>query len=169
MTAQQTQRTYLRLLVTAASSAAAGAVLMYYLDPRRGRQRRAWLRQGIQGRYHAAVRHFRKTAEYSLDRIAGKAAEFRSHIAGDEADDVTLVDRVRASLGRAVSHPGAIVVIVSAGVAILRGPILAAEVDALLTAVRRVRGIREVRSELEVHSESGDIPALQGTGRHSHA
>ena len=46
----------------------------------------------------------------------------------------------------------------------LRGSILAHEVDALLARVRAVRGVAEVRSELELHPTPENVPAFQGGG-----
>jgi hypothetical protein len=79
-------------------------------------------------------------------------------------DDV-VVERVRATLGRAVSHPRAIDVRVADGVVTLRGPIIQDEVSRLLRAVERVRGVREVVAELEEHEQAGNVPALQGGRR----
>jgi uncharacterized membrane protein len=44
--------------------------------------------------------------------------------------------------------------------------VLAREVDRLLSAVRRVRGVEDIENRLEVHESATDVPALQGgTGR----
>ncbi len=43
-----------------------------------------------------------------------------------------------------------------------RGPILYAETTAALSAVRLVRGVRDVVSELEEHKMTWNVPALQG-------
>ena len=58
------------------------------------------------------------------------------------ADDV-LAERVRARLGHNVSH-ASIEVQVAQGEVTLRGPVLDAEVDGLLRAVRAVPGVRGV-------------------------
>jgi uncharacterized membrane protein len=47
----------------------------------------------------------------------------------------------------------------------LGGHVLAAEVDELIDRVKRVRGVRDVRNELEVHRTANGVPALQGAGR----
>jgi hypothetical protein len=75
-----------------------------------------------------------------------------------------LLERVRAQLGRFVSHPHAIDVEVADGTVTLRGPILADEVDGVVATVLGVRGVRSVTNELEAHDSPLGIPALQGVG-----
>jgi hypothetical protein len=59
---------------------------------------------------------------------------------GTTLDDRTPVERVRAKLGRVVSHPYAIAVTADNCVVTLSGPILEAEVPRLLQTVEGVRG-----------------------------
>jgi hypothetical protein len=80
-------------------------------------------------------------------------------------DDWRLVERVRARLGRVVSHPRAIDVHVSNGAVTLIGPILADEVERVVSAVASVRGVEAVLNELEPHESAEGIPSLQGEGR----
>ncbi|MGH7572321.1 MAG: SRPBCC family protein, partial [Gemmatimonadota bacterium] len=82
------------------------------------------------------------------------------------ADDV-LAERVRSKMGRHVSHPGAIEVTARWGRVTLRGPILAHELEDLLSAVASVRGVRDIDDRLEVHRDPGDVPGLQGAPRRS--
>jgi hypothetical protein len=95
-------------------------------------------------------------------RVTGVAARLRRPFRQESVDDAVLAERVRAQLGRAVSHPRAIEVEVTDGRVCLRGPVIEGEVPRLLSAVRSVRGVREVVSALEQHEEPGDVPALQG-------
>jgi osmotically-inducible protein OsmY len=80
----------------------------------------------------------------------------------EEVTDEVLGNRVRSQIGRHVSHPRAIEVAAHDGVVTLRGPILANEVDELLTAVLTVRGVRDVDDQLDVHKTAKGISALQG-------
>ncbi len=73
-----------------------------------------------------------------------------------------LVGRVRAALGRVVSHPHAIHVTVHQGRASLNGPILASEKNALLHAVRSIPGVTDIEDRLDAHSRAANIPGLQG-------
>ena len=73
-----------------------------------------------------------------------------------------MIARVRARLGRAIPHPGGIEVQCEGRVITLRGPVLRREHDTLVHNLRSVRGVRELRDELTLHDEPGDVPALQG-------
>jgi hypothetical protein len=46
----------------------------------------------------------------------------------------------------------------------LSGPVLASEANRLLRSVRKVKGVTEVDSRLEVHEHAENVPALQGNG-----
>jgi uncharacterized membrane protein len=76
--------------------------------------------------------------------------------------DEVLVGRVRAELGRFVSHSHAIEVTAEGGHVTLAGPILAEEVRPLLRCVRRVPGVRAVSDRLAVHEDASHVSALQG-------
>jgi uncharacterized membrane protein len=65
-------------------------------------------------------------------------------------------------MGRFVSHPGSIEVTAENGVVMLRGPILRQEARPLLSGLARVRGVEEVRDELELHDGPGAASGLQG-------
>lgn len=139
-----------------------GVSLMYFLDPRRGRARRA--------RVVDLIAHTRRVEHQLVGKAARDAAhrarglvERASHarVAEAHADDAVVEARARARLGRAVSHPGALEVTVTGGVLAVRGPVLEHEADDALHALRRVHGVREVIDQLERHA-TADVPALQG-------
>jgi uncharacterized membrane protein len=141
-----------------------GVGLMYLLDPDRGNRRRAMIRD-------AATRTVRQTGDAigatSRDfshRTRGLVAEVASLFGGDEASDEVLEARARSKMGRVVSHPGSIDVRAEGGRLTLSGPVLADEVDDLLSRVSSVRGVEEVVNRLEVHRQAGDVPGLQGGG-----
>lgn len=139
-----------------------GAGLMFLLDPERGRRRRARVRDRAVHAAHKGADALGATSRDAAHRAYGAAARVRGVLRRDTVDDVVLVERVRARLGRVVSHPHAIAVHASDGVVTLRGPVLQAEVNRLLRAVERIRGVREIVSELEEHKEPGNVPSLQG-------
>jgi uncharacterized membrane protein len=142
-----------------------GAGAMYLLDPDRGARRRSLLRdQGVRAS-HKIGDGLAATARDARNRTVGAAAEIRSRFRQDQADDDVLHERVRSAIGRVVSHPSAITVTVSDGRVVLSGHILADEVDTLIRRVRGVRGVSEVRNELEIHRTADNVPALQGEGR----
>jgi uncharacterized membrane protein len=141
---------------------ALGAAVMYYLDPGRGARRRALLRDKLVHLANKAEDAAETTARDLRNRTRGLAAETRGRFADDDADDPVVVGRVRAEMGRVVSHPHAIIVTARNGVVTLSGAILADEVDSLLSRVRHVRGVRDVTDRLEIHERAGNVPALQG-------
>lgn len=140
-----------------------GVGLMYFLDPERGRRRRALVRDRFTHAAHVGGDAVGATGRDVAHRTSGAGARLRRLVNRDSrADDRVLAERVRAQLGRLVSHPHAIRVDALDGIVTLRGPILEAEVSRLLSAVERIRGVRSVTSELEAHKQAGSVPALQG-------
>jgi uncharacterized membrane protein len=149
-----------------------GASLAYLLDPARGAKRRARLRDAA---VHTAVltrRVLGTSGRDMLHRTYGTAASLRLHGPRRHrvVDDAVLVERVRAKLGRYVSHAHAVEATAIDGVVTLRGPILTHEARNLVRAVRRIDGVHEVNDTLERHERGEHVPALQGgrppTGQH---
>jgi hypothetical protein len=139
-----------------------GAGLMYLLDPERGRRRRALIRDRAAHSANVGVDAMGAVGRDMAHRATGVAARLRRPFREEAVDDAVLAERVRARLGRAVSHPRAIDVEVTDGRVCLRGPVVQAEVTHLLNAIQGVRGVREVVSALEEHEEAANVPALQG-------
>jgi len=116
-----------------------GAAISYMADPQMGRRRRA----------RAKNQFVRAT---------------RRRWTSEAIDERRLVERVRARIDHTCSHPRAIEVKASEGTVILRGPILAGELSALLGAVWNVPGLQAIRDELTVHHSAEGVPLLQGDG-----
>jgi osmotically-inducible protein OsmY len=122
---------------------------MYFMDPERGRRRRALVRDKVA---HAANVSTDALGSFGRDlshRAAGAVARARGALRRRHVDDDVLIERVRAQLGRVVSHPHAIAVNANGGSVRLRGSILESELPRLMRAVARVRGVRGVEHELE--------------------
>ncbi len=147
-----------RLLV----GGALGALAMYFLDPSQGRRRRARTRDKLAHAARVAGEAGKVTALDTAHRAQGVIAEAKRMLSGEPTDDETLACRVRAALGRVVSHSHALEVFVDRGHVDLSGPILADEVRGLLAAVREVPGVRGVSDHLTVHRSAEGIPSLQG-------
>jgi uncharacterized membrane protein len=148
-----------------AGGAGLGFGLMYFLDPNSGRRRRALVRDRA-GRLTRDSRELLDKASRDFRNRAQGLRHLGSQILlREEASDNVVVARVRSRLGRACTHPSAIQVSAREGVVILRGPVLEDEVRGILSAAAAVRGVREVRNELELHAQAGDISALQGGRR----
>ncbi len=138
-----------------------GVTMMYFFDPRQGAARRARVRDKSVKAVHdveQALRIGSRDAAYRLRGIAAELSQPRSEVVPDDV----LVQRVRSRLGRVCSHPHAIRVAAKGGGSIeLKGPILRSDVDRVLGAVSRVRGVTDIDNDLEIH-EGPDVSALQG-------
>jgi osmotically-inducible protein OsmY len=144
-------------------SAGAGAILMYFMDPQRGRRRRALVRDQM---VHIAqrVRDARRVTTADLaNRSSGLWATTRRWLRRDQtASDGEITERVRSRLGRVVSHSHAVDVAVRDGHVTLSGPILLDEVQPLVSTVKSVEGVRSVEDRLSAYAEAGGVSALQG-------
>lgn len=141
-----------------------GAALMYFLDPDRGSRRRKLALDQLVHTRHVAGDTLGATKRDLGNRARGVAATTRSRFADDHADGRVIEERVRAELGRIVSHPHAIEVTAEGGHVTLSGPILAHEAEELERQVRKVRGVTEVENHLDVHERAEGVPSLQGGG-----
>ncbi len=144
------------------SGAALGGGLMYLLDPDRGNRRRAQVRDKIIRGLHVGGDVGDKAIRDLRNRARGAVAEFWASVRNEPVDDAVLEQRIRAKLGRVVSHPNSIEVRAENGRVSLSGPVLAAEVDELLWSLSSVRGVRDIENRLDVHKEAGNVPGLQG-------
>jgi hypothetical protein len=147
------------------AGAGLGAAAVFMLDPSTGGRRRALVRD-------KAVRATRVTREGlgmatrdMAQRTRGIVAATRGRLSHEPVSDAVLIERVRATLGRAVSHPRAVDVEARDGEITLRGPILAHEVDGAIATISSVRGVITVIDELDRHETAQGVPSLQGEGR----
>lgn len=138
-----------------------GLGLMYLMDPERGRDRRARVRDRVARAAQAGGHTAAVAGRTLLDRAAGATAHLQS-LSGKTVDDDVLIERIRAQIDQAVSFPHAIEIDSTGGIVTLRGPIPQWETDTLLSTVQSIRGVREVVSELEQHKMTWNVPALRG-------
>lgn len=149
----------------ALASLGVGAGIMYLVDLEEGRRRRARLRDAAVHVSKILKAAARMTSRDVGHRLTGMAARMFGAIAADAPpDDDVLVARVRARLGRLVSHPGAIDVTASNGIVTVSGPIFDAEVEQLLKGVGAVAGVTGIENRLDGHRHAEHVPALQGAG-----
>jgi osmotically-inducible protein OsmY len=139
-----------------------GVGLMYFMDPERGRRRRALVRDKVAHTTRACTGTMSAVSADLAHRSAGVLARARRIVRRAPVDDSVLVERVRAKLGRLVSHPHAINVDAIDGCVHLRGVILQQEVPGLVRTISRVPGVRDVINALDAQASAGRIPALQG-------
>ena len=130
--------------------AAAGAALMFLLDPRGGARRRALARD----RALHEVTHLRATAlgraRDLRNRARGLVMGTRTRVRPGRVDDVVLEARVRARLGHLSRHAGGLRVTAHDGTVTLAGPLPAGEADRLTAAVSLVPGVRDLVDLLQV-------------------
>lgn len=139
-----------------------GAAVMFLLDPARGARRRALVRDQLTRAAHKSRDAYGATRRDLGNRLYGAMTQVQGRFREDAADDRTIERRVRAALGRVCSHPRAIRVTAFDGAVSLSGDVLADEQRAIETAVRGVRGVRDVTNSLSAHAGAEGIPALQG-------
>ena len=145
------------------TGAAVGASVMCLLDPGRGARRRALVRDQVVRASHKTADGLDALSRDVANRARGVAAEAWGAMHGGHTGTRKLVERVRSELGRVVSHPRAIDVTASDdGCVCLTGPILSAEADQVVAAIRSVRGVCEVEDRLARHETAEGVPTLQG-------
>ncbi|HEX9109182.1 MAG TPA: BON domain-containing protein [Longimicrobiales bacterium] len=140
---------------------AVGAGLMFLLDPGAGRRRRALIRDKVVRAGHEISDSSGEMRTRVRNRVKGIVAETRGRFSTQDVDDSVLEARVRSSMGRVLSNPGAIAVLAEGGRVTISGPVLAAEVDGLLSCVKSVPGVQEVHSQLAVRPSPDNVPGLQ--------
>jgi len=149
--------------LTLLSGIGIGAALMYVLDPDRGRRRRALMKDKARHLTNKAADEAGKMSRDLSNRVKGLMAETRARLTEDDIPNDVLVDRVKAAMGHVVAHDGAIEVTARNGIVVLSGKALVNELPALIAAVRDVRGVNDVVSDLQVYQDSNGIPELQGS------
>jgi len=139
-----------------------GAGLMFLLDPNLGRRRRHILGDRARSVASGTEEVLEKKGRNLRNHALGLVAETRARLREQAVDDRTLVERVRAELGRATRYPRAIDVGAENGVVTLGGPVLAADKAAIVAAVASVRGVKDVVDRLESNDSPDHVPSLQG-------
>ena len=142
-----------------------GAGLMYVFDPDRGGRRRALMRDKVESAANKVTDYAEKMSRDIRNRAQGLAAETAAIFNDGEIQDDVLVERVRAEMGRVPVHHGALKVTAAKGIVTLSGEALASELPPLMAAIRNVRGVKDVVSELNVHGENEETSGLQGSLR----
>lgn len=140
----------------------AGAALMYIFDPQQGGHRRALARDKLVHGAHVARDRSQSAWRDACQRSAGIWHEGRRVLRREPISDETLAQRTRAQLRRHTHYAHAVDVAVHEGRVTLSGPVLARDTSRLLRSIRRLRGVREIDDQLVVHSDAGNVPALQG-------
>jgi hypothetical protein len=137
----------------AAIAAAVGALAAYFLDPDRGRSRRAQTRDRLAGMTRRAGERLARTSRYVTATAEGKArALTHSGNGSSEApNDAVLAHRVESELFRDPTVPkGRLNINAEHGVVYLRGVTdTPDQIRALEDQTRRIDGVRDVRNLLK--------------------
>lgn len=139
-----------------------GAGLMFLLDPSLGRRRRHVIGDKARSLAGDCEDQLGKTGRNLRNHARGRVAQARHLLRDEPVDDVTLVERVRAALGRAASHPSAIEVSAHDGSVTLIGPVSASELDVVIEHVASVRGVRDLDCRLECQEAPAEGPLAEG-------
>jgi hypothetical protein len=145
--------------VNAAYTLGLGAAAMFLLDPDRGRRRRAWLRDKCVSACRKTERAYDRTRRDLRNRVTGVWARVTALFRRSNVSDIRLLERVRAQIGRAVSHPHDVHVEVQDRWALLSGTVSLGEARRVLSVVERVPGIRGVQHRLVIQER----PATEQT------
>jgi hypothetical protein len=156
------ERTPAITIASLIAAASLGALAMYWLDPQSGTRRVALARDRARRLAHEAADAAGTGWRDLRHRASGVAAGARHLVQREQVSDRVLEERVRAELGRWVSHPHAISVTVRDGLVLLGGAVLAAEHAQLTRAIEGVRGVRRVDSQVTPYEQPGGMPMLQG-------
>ncbi|TWO73302.1 BON domain-containing protein [Caenimonas sedimenti] len=135
----------------------AGALAMYYFDPRSGAERRALLAGLVKG----GLQQGRSDARQAAIRRRGRGRAFHHIPSTDPQRDARLRDLIRERLGRMVSHPRAIDVQVEEGVVRLSGDVLSKERDGLLLQVNDIPGVEKLVNAMTAHEHPDSLATLE--------
>jgi uncharacterized membrane protein/CBS domain-containing protein len=142
-----------------------GAGLMYFLDPNRGKRRRALVRDRAVHLSNVANRQLNRTAVDLRNRTQGIWFEAEKLFEDEDFTDEELNGKIRSQLGRLTSHPHAIETAVEDGKLTLSGLVLADEEELVLKGLVSICGVKEIENKLEAHSSEENFPRLQGAER----
>jgi uncharacterized membrane protein len=135
---------------------------MYLADPAWGRRRRSVLRDKARSVVHEGEVALERAVRDLGHRVSGRVAEARSLVQDDSASDRVIAERVRARIGRLVSHPHAISSTVEGGRVILTGDLLRDELGMLYAGLSGVRGVRAIEQRLELYAPEDRVATLTG-------
>lgn len=145
-----------------AAAFAAGALVMYLMDPAAGRRRRALMRDKGMAMGHNAQHFVHAKTKRASDRVRGVVAKTRAHLSHEPIEDERLHDRIRSKMGRLVSHPHAIHVDVHYGRVVLKGTASRDEADELVSMIESMRGVEGVHDLLVTEEQRPPQQQLEG-------
>jgi hypothetical protein len=134
--------------LTLLAGAGIGAALMYFLDPDRGNGRRHLVADQTAGFLRTRKRDAAKAMRDARNHAAGVVAEARGRFEGDRPTNEQLAARVRSAVGHHAERARGVQVEADAGLVTLRGEVPASEMNDVIAAAERVRGVTRVENQL---------------------
>jgi len=153
---------------TAIGFCAVGAGVMYFMDPNRGRARRAWIADKTASCVRTTGHTMRSIGRSLANRCQGlwhDSRETAENMMGGarRIDSEILVQRIRAEMGHLSPNFNLIQIMADAdGTVTLTGNIARYEVDGLLTLLHRMPGVTHVINRMNV-SETGSSQRIPAT------
>jgi osmotically-inducible protein OsmY len=141
-------------LMKVATAFAAGAAAMYLLDPETGRRRRALVRERSGGAARDLQDSVRSAGRDAANRMRGRVAETKSHLAGEPVDDDTLHDHIQAKIGHLMDRPSTVDVDVVDGHVVLSGEAPDDEAAARSRYVAGMQGVSDVENRLSAQAQA---------------
>ena len=139
--------------------ALAGAA-MYFFDPVSGRRRRLLMRDELT----KAARWLDDGTRRTRHDLSHRAQHIAMRLKAERPSERKVFTSLRGALKRTASHPRAIGVALRDGHVILRGDVLAHEIDHILEAVRSVPGVRVVTDHLTPRERIEGIRSAAANG-----
>ena len=155
-------------MIVAGLSAAAAAVVTFFLDPDRGRGRRSQTIDRIGGLLRGAGRKARRVGRGARAETAGmvEAAQHVGADAGEPENDAVLAHKVESELFRDPAIPkGRMNINAENGVVVLRGTADSqAQIEDITNRVRAISGVRDVQNLLHLPDEPAPDSSPTSTG-----
>jgi hypothetical protein len=128
----------------------AGAGLMYFFDPKRGRSRRRRVIGEVSSLLHKDEHKLEKRGKDLLNRARGVVSKAAAVLSPEEhVSDEVLAERVRSHMGHLISNPHEIHVHAANGVIRVEGNLSHAERHRLHKEIEAVAGVRCVHDGLK--------------------
>lgn len=141
-------------ILAAVGCVALGFGAMYLLDPADGARRRGVLRDKLFSTFRRLGRSVSGMSKDLGNRATGMAHQARSRLSREQVADHVLEDRIRSTIGRSTPIHN-VMVECDNGTVTLSGSIPESQVDGLLRAVWKVRGVNELVNRLNLGQFSG--------------
>lgn len=133
------------------------AALMYLMDPEKGNERRAKLRDQVTKFMNKATTQTEALIEQISDRAQGAAAEATRKLSTEDVSDEVMVARVRSAMGHVLTNAQEVEVMANQGLITLTGSVPNAESEALINTIKALPGVHGVDNRLEAYEGTAHL------------